>query len=137
MIWFFGGPFWFGAAVVGAAAVVEAAAVLMCNIENGKSKFDKAAAECRSRALHLLSFLRCSLSIKPQHNTPHTPQTTEAGMASSGSGEVPSTIYHLAAKEEWEAAVAAKRDYFTDSLEKVCKGVWGFVWGWDGLIWGD
>lgn len=37
----------------------------------------------------------------------------------STSGEVPSTIYHLAAKADWEAAVAENRDYFTDSLEKV------------------
>lgn len=34
-------------------------------------------------------------------------------------GEVPPTIYHLASKAEWEAAVAAQRDYFTESLEKV------------------
>lgn len=34
-------------------------------------------------------------------------------------GEVPATIYHLAAEAEWEAAVAEQRDYFTDSLEKV------------------
>lgn len=33
--------------------------------------------------------------------------------------EVPPTIYHLGTKEAWEAAVAAGRDYFTDSLEKV------------------
>jgi len=32
--------------------------------------------------------------------------------------EAPSTIYHLARKQEWEKAVAEERDYFTDSLEK-------------------
>ena len=32
--------------------------------------------------------------------------------------EAPSTIYHLAQKQEWEKAVAEERDYFTDSLEK-------------------
>lgn len=33
-------------------------------------------------------------------------------------GEVPSTIYHLATKADWESAVAENRDYFTESLEK-------------------
>lgn len=42
-----------------------------------------------------------------------------ASSSGSGSGEVPPTIYHLASKAEWEAAVAAQRDYFTESLEKV------------------
>jgi len=38
--------------------------------------------------------------------------------ASPATVEAPSTIYHLAQKQDWEKAVAEKRDYFTDSLEK-------------------
>jgi len=33
--------------------------------------------------------------------------------------EVPDTIYHLAAKADWEAAATKECGYFTESLEKV------------------
>lgn len=38
--------------------------------------------------------------------------------SSAATVEAPSTIYHLAQKQDWEKAVAEERDYFTDSLEK-------------------
>ena len=34
------------------------------------------------------------------------------------SSEVPETIYHLARKVDWDAAVSEERDYFTESLQK-------------------